>query len=327
MTRPIDESRVDYPASTERSRIIGRYTGDSRGPLLLCLAGVHGNEPAGVLALELIFSMLELEPLANPGFRFRGRIVGLLGNRQAFALGERYLERDLNRMWTSDNLRRVNRSPESDLKAEDLELKELHQVIQAEIDDYQPQQMILLDLHTTTAHGGIFSIATDHPDSLRIAVELHAPVIKGMLRGIYGTVLHYFNRDNFNFETIAVAFESGQHEDPLSVNRAIAGITNCLRTIGCVRSDDVENRHDELLIQYSKALPKVAELIMSHPVKPGDGFRMEPNYTNFQPVKKGELLARDKNGPILAPADACILMPLYQKRGEDGFFLVDPLLY
>ena len=180
-------------------------------------------------------------------------------------------------------------------------------------------------MHTTTAYGGIFSIATDDPESLRIAIELHAPVVKGMLKGIRGTTLHYFNNTNFEPETVAVCFESGQHEESLSVNRAIAAITNCMRTVGCVRGEDVENRHDKLLIEYSKGLPKVAELIMTHTIREGDEFRMVPNYKNFQAVKKGEVLAYDKNGPIKATADGHILMPLYQMQGDDGFFLIKTL--
>ena len=81
---------------------------------------------------------------------------------------------------------------------------------------------------------------------------------------------------------MTVTFESGQHDDPLSVNRAIAAIINCLRTIGCVRAEDVENRHDALLIESSRHLPKVAELIMCHRIKPGDDFVMRPGYENFQ---------------------------------------------
>lgn len=329
MTKTIEDKKemIDQEVSELPERIIGRYTGTEPGPLLICLGGVHGNEPAGIQALELIFRMLEVEPTANPQFTFRGRMIGIRGNLQAIARKERYLERDLNRMWTDENIHRVRSVPVTALNAEDRELRELIDLIEEEVNTYPTDRFILLDLHTTTASGGIFSVVTDDPESVRIAVELHAPVIKGMLEGIHGTSLHYFNNRHFEPETVAVAFESGQHIDPLSVNRAIAAVTNCLRTIGCVREEDVENRHDELLIEYSKNLPKVAELIMSHPIEPGDRFRMAPDYENFQQVEKGEVLAFDKDGPILAEDDGCILMPLYQERGEDGFFLIRPLAY
>ena len=307
-------------------RIIGKHSGQEHGPLLVCLAGMHGNEPAGIQALELMFKMLEVEPITNPQFSFKGRFMGIRGNLKAIATQQRFIKKDLNRQWTPENIARIKQAPPEQLDSEDLEVKEILEVIEAEIADYQPKKFVLLDLHTTTAYGGIFTIATDDPESVRIGVELHAPVIKGMLEGIQGTTLHYFNNDNFEPETVAVCFESGQHNEHLSVNRAIAAITNCMRTIGCVRSDDVENRHDELLIEFSKDLPKVAQLITCHRISEGDGFQMVPNYQNFQPVTKGEVLARDNKGIIKAVQDGRILMPLYQSQGDDGFFLIRPLL-
>lgn len=307
------------------NRIIGRHTGCEKGPLLICLGGMHGNEPAGIKALELMFQLLELEPITNPGFRFCGRIFGLRGNLRAIEKGQRFIKKDLNRQWTKANIRRIRNSPMQQLDSEDLEALELLSIIEAEIEDYQAEKIILLDLHTTTAFGGIFSIATDDPVSVRIAVELHAPVIKGLLEGIKGTTLHYFNNDNFEPETVAICFESGQHDEPLSVNRAIAALTNLMRIVGCVRTEDVENRHDALLIEHSKELPKVAQLIMCHRIKPDDKFQMIPNYKNFQEVAKGELLAQDTNGKIYARKNGRILMPLYQTQGDDGFFLIKAL--
>lgn len=306
-------------------RIIGEYTGSSRGPLLIALAGIHGNEPAGIQALDILFKLLELEPESNPDFLFSGKIIGLRGNIAALEAGQRFIRKDLNRQWTPSNIERIKAAPAEQLDTEDQELRELLWLIEERIREYQPEKVVLIDLHTTTAHGGIFTIATDDPESIRIGMELHAPVIKGMLEGIHGTTLHYFNNEHFEPQTVAVCFESGQHEEHLSVNRAIAALTNCMRTIGCVRVDDVENRHDELLIEYSKDLPKLAQLIMCHRIREEDGFRMLPDYKNFQEVKKGELLAYDRHGAIRAAADGHILMPLYQKQGDDGFFLIRPV--
>ncbi|MEM6967125.1 MAG: succinylglutamate desuccinylase/aspartoacylase family protein [Bacteroidota bacterium] len=306
-------------------RIIGTYTGSERGPLLIVFGAMHGNEPAGVKALEMMFKMLDVEPITNPYFSFCGRLVGLVGNVRAKAMGLRYINRDLNRQWTPENVARIRSSKVEDLDEEDLEIKELLEIIHREIDTYQPDRLVFLDLHTTTAYGGIFSIPQDTPESVRIAVELHAPVIKGLLKGIRGTTLHYFTNENFAPKTVAVTFESGQHKEELSVNRAIAALTNCMRTIGCVKEEHVENQHDSILIEHSKGLPKIAELITIHSIQPEDEFQMIPNYKNFQSVKKGEVLASDKNGKIEAIEDGLILMPLYQKQGDDGFFLIKTL--
>ena len=296
------------------------------------MAGMHGNEPAGVEALDIIFSLLERESESNPNFRYRGKLLGLLGNVRAFAKQKRMVAKDLNRMWTPENIRHVGRFHEEELHSENRELKELLCIIEQQVEAYRPARVILLDLHTTSAAGGIFAIATDDPESVRVATELHAPVITGMLRGIRGTTLHFFTKKNFakllHTENLVlqsvtgVAFEAGQHDDPLSVNRCIAAITNCMRSVGSVRAEDVENRHDELLIEYSKDLPKIAELVKVHSIGPLDEFWMRPGYQNFQPVRRGECLAFDRHGAIRATEDALILMPLYQPQGSDGFFLI-----
>ncbi|HHM20438.1 MAG TPA: AAA family ATPase, partial [Bacteroidetes bacterium] len=281
--------------------------------------------------LKIIFQLLEKEPLSNPGFHYKGKITGLLGNLTAFQKGKRHLVKDLNRMWLPQNVERLKKADLSELHYEDREMRELMDIIEYQISTCQPSSIVLLDLHTTSAGGGIFTIATDNPESIRIAMELHAPVITGMLNGISGTTLHFFTKKNIRLlvpnlpphvPVTAVAFEAGQHDDPLSVNRCIAAIINCMRSVGSVRAEDVENRHDRILQEYSKDLPKIAKLLKVHHIEPRDEFQMLPGFKNFQPVKRGHLLARDRHGNIYAPEDGLLLMPLYQPQGSDGFFLI-----
>jgi hypothetical protein len=59
-----------------------------------------------------------------------------------------------------------------------------------------------------------------------------------------------------------------------------------------------------------------------HAIGAGDQFVMEPGYTNFQVVERGQLLAHDRHGEIRARENGYMLMPLYQSQGTDGFFLV-----
>lgn len=48
---------------------------------------------------------------------------------------------------------------------------------------------------------------------------------------------------------------------------------------------------------------------------------MEPGFKNFQPVRRGKVLARDRTGAIKASETGLVLLPLYQPLGDDGFFL------
>ena len=73
---------------------------------------MHGNEPAGVQALNRLFQMLEDEPSRNPDFVFSGRLVGLVGNMQAFERQTRFLKKDLNRQLTTENLKKARLTPQ-----------------------------------------------------------------------------------------------------------------------------------------------------------------------------------------------------------------------
>ncbi|MFK8058037.1 MAG: succinylglutamate desuccinylase/aspartoacylase family protein [Saprospiraceae bacterium] len=309
--------------SLVRNRILGRFDGEERGPLLLAIGGMHGNEPAGVLAIERLLEMLAFERVNRPEFMYRGRFVGLIGNKQALSKGRRFLREDLNRFFNPERVAALN--PADDLIEEDAEAYELINAIRTEIADYQPSHVVLIDLHTTTADGGVFSIVNDSPAARAIALDLRAPVILGMLEGISGTSLHYFNTKNLGTEAVCLVFESGQHDDPLSVDRAVSALIKTMRSIGAVHPRDVEGHHDEILRASTEHLPDLVRFALNHGISPADQFVMRPGYLNFDPIKKGEHLADDINGPVLSPRDGLILMPLYQKQGDDGFFVVDEL--
>jgi succinylglutamate desuccinylase len=51
-------------------------------------------------------------------------------------------------------------------------------------------------------------------------------------------------------------------------------------------------------------------------------MREDKIYKNFDKISKDELLAFDKYGEIRSKEDGMILMPLYQKQGNDGFFII-----
>ena len=92
-------------------RIIGSYAGSKKGPLLICFGGIHGNEPAGIQAIEEVFERLDKEPLRNPDFEFSGHLLGIRGNLRAIQAGKRYLQKDLNRQWTKENICLLYTSP------------------------------------------------------------------------------------------------------------------------------------------------------------------------------------------------------------------------
>jgi hypothetical protein len=49
---------------------------------------------------------------------------------------------------------------------------------------------------------------------------------------------------------------------------------------------------------------------------------MRPGFNNFEPVQKGLPVALSNEESIEAPCNGNIFMPLYQKQGKDGFFII-----
>lgn len=308
-----------------QNRVIGERKGEERGPLLIIFAQIHGNEPAGTKAIKELFQAIDQEYLRNPGFCYNGTIVGIIGNVKATEQNVRYIDKDLNRSWLASSIERIQAVDDwSTLDAEDQEIKANLEVIEDYIARDKPERVLILDLHTTTAHGGIFSIPATNEESRRIALCMHAPVIHGFLTGLKGTSLHYFCQENFSLDVNAVCFEAGQHEDEDSFKHAVSAIIQCYKAIGGFYAKDIENKHDQLLQERSEGLPLEADLVYVHSMGPEDGFRMTDTkiYHNFEPIKKGEILAYDHQGPIPSPYTGLILMPLYQPQGNDGFFVI-----
>lgn len=299
-------------------RIIGTYGQEQSGPLVIAVGGIHGNEPAGVKALERVFARLQRD---QP--ELKGRLIGLRGNLRALGFRERYLERDLNRLWTEEHIQLTRKRQHLGraLCPEDQELLALLEVLgQGNQAPFYPK--ILIDLHTTSAPGGRFSVVEDDPFSLRLASALHAPVIMGLTKALIGTTASYCVDQGWH----GLAFEAGQHHDPRAIDDHVAAIWTVLQALEVLPPR--LQAHAEACSVHLRAeaqhLPDLVEVVYRHVIAVKDGFRMRPGYVNFQPVEAGEHLADDGQGPILAPFNGLILMPLYQPQGADGFFIVQP---
>ena len=293
-------------------RVLGRVRGARSGPTLLCVGGMHGNEPAGVYALQSV-----LEQLSNLSDEMAGEFVALAGNRTALAEGRRWVDRDLNRAWTVDRLEHLRNGGPKD--AEDREQVELLDAIEAVVEEARGP-VYVLDLHTTSGPGAPFSTFGDTLPNRDFAEHIPVPMILGLEELVKGTLLGFLGAHGL----VAVAFESGQHLEPKAVDRAEVGIWISLVTAKLLPESRLPMlaAGKKSLQRESIGLPRALEMRYRHDVAPGDGFRMKPGYQNFQHVTQGEVLAGDARGDVTVDEKSRILMPLYQEQGDDGFFLV-----
>ena len=166
----------------------------------------------------------------------------------------------------------------------------------------------------------MFAMTAPKDSHLKLFGELPVPLIFGIEKTLHGTALNYYQNKGY----VTFGFEGGQHENPVTVDNNAAAILAVLHEVGCTESAESPMMEDEqkYLMQQDNLLPDKSELVYQYTIEEGNYFEMQPGYKNFQPVKKGEWLASDQDGKILAQCDGYILMPLYQDQGNDGFFII-----
>lgn len=295
------------------AHLIASIRGTLPGPTLIILGGIHGNEPAGVIAAERV--LLRLQERSTV---LRGEIVMLRGNTRALTKKVRYTDADLNRQWTAENVRTAQSVKNGLAKVSELlEQHELLTVLKETVSRARGE-VYFVDLHTTSAHGEPFATVGDTLRNRRFALTFPLTIVLGLEEQIEGTLLEYMN----NLGAITIGVEAGQHEAMTSVDHHEAVIWSATAATGNFRREDLpELDQGQLLLQQASGGRRVVEVRHRHSIVPEDNFRMEPGFKNFQPVGQAQVLARDRTGEIVASETGLILLPLYQKLGDDGFFL------
>lgn len=297
-------------------RVLGTYDAGAPGPTVAIVAGVHGNEPAGIQAARRL-----LHALRQAATPVRGRLVALAGNLSALAAGQRFVRRDLNRLWTADQISRLEETSPAHDDTEQAEQRALLSVLRALSREARAagRELVVLDLHSTSAPAAPFAVINDSLRSRALALAVPIPLVLGLEESVRGALLDYTADAGHEF----VMLEGGVHDAPETVELLEAGVWHVLVAVGAVRREDVMDlaQRTARLRRAASGSPRVAEVLYRHEIVPGDNFRMHPGFRSFQPVRAGEVLGRDRTGPVLAPIGGLLLLPLYQERGEDGFFI------
>ena len=303
-----------------RQHELGSVGAAGDGPMLLALGGIHGNEPAGVHALLRVLDTIEREDI-----RLQGSFHAFAGNLAALKGGARFLEEDLNRIWPEGRHHPAPPAdPEDGLSPDARQREDLLAALREVVDDVpQDAEVHFLDLHTSSAEGVPFICVGDTLRNRRFARAFPVPVLLGLEEQIDGALLEYLN----NRGLVTLGFEGGRHDSPAAVDAMEAAIWTALASAGIVDAADCTHVRDAqaLLERSGRGLPPVLEVRYRHPIEEDDGFRMRPGYRNFQVVHAGEELADQLDGAVKSHHRARILLPLYQGKGDDGFFIGRPV--
>lgn len=290
-------------------RELGTWDGGRSGPTLLVIAGMHGNEPAGISAVQRVLSRMQQLEMATAG-----RLVAFAGNLGALASRLRYVDRDLNRGWDADAVAALVAG--ADDSAEGGEQRELLACFE-DVLASATGPVVVVDLHTSSADGPPFLCLADTIDNRRLGLATGVPVILGIEETIDGASLEWFADRG----VVGVAVEGGQHDDQVTIDLLESVLWRTLDYLRMLPAVVSTGEHAERLRRACAGVPAVVEIVHRHAITPADEFAMEPGFVNFQAVRRGERLARHRGGEITAPRDSLLMLPLYQRLGDDGFFL------
>lgn len=264
------------------------------GPRVLLLGGVHGEEKPGVLALERLAAQLQDGGLTL----VRGQVTVIPRvNAEAVARGLHFVDENLNRV--------VRRHPapathEQRLADELVALMSAHDAV--------------LDLHGTQAPTSPFVFLDDESVPVRRwADALGADRLLTGWSALYaGSEAATTTECAQTLGKRALTVEAGQNDDPAAAEFAFLA---AMRTLG----------HFGLITGKPRPPAPLPVRLTSVVRREREGAFVRP-WKNFDPVKKGEPIARYADGVELsAPEDGCIVMPYEAvEAGGEWYYLAVP---
>jgi succinylglutamate desuccinylase len=312
---PLTETYIDELNKTGRIRWFRQ--GNPGGTVLILFVGIHGNEPAGLDAIDLASKKIDDSELI-----FNGSVYAIAGNLKAIDSKQRYLDTDLNRLWelygTDQDFSILNGNDTISEYSESLDIKNTIEII---IEQHQDDTagFVFADLHTTSARSCAFILLNDTLENRELARNFPVPQILGIEENIQGTLLSYIN--NLGYK--AIGFEAGAHEDKTSVERSESFFWLLLEKCGLISLSSQEKKIHTETLRSKSGIPDTYFEIRHHQlIDDPFHFEMIEGFENFDVIKKDTPLAYDRGKLIKAPVSGRIFMPLYQKKGHDGFLII-----
>jgi len=261
---------------------IVKLEGAKPGPTLAIFAGVHGNETAGVLALQELISNLKIS---------RGTLFLAFANPPAIKANVRMISKNMNRCFMKNN---------DGTTFEDERARELMSILDG--------CDALLDLHMFyDDNGSPFVICEDN--AFDVAKIFDVDIIS-----TNWTKVEPGGTDGYMFlnNKIGICVECG----PISKANeykafATKTIYQFLKFYNMTKEEVVYSDKPKRIVKANKAIHKSS-----------DKFTLVDGYRNFDPLKAGQLIASDETQTYIAKTGECIIFPHYAARvGEEAYII------
>lgn len=294
-------------------RIIKTINGKLSGPVVVFFGGIHGNEKAGNIAINKVLNNLNED-------KINGTIYGISGNIKALKANKRFIDNDLNRLWTKTQIKNLFQNP--NLKNESVEQLEIYELLQNIIAFHQGP-FYFIDFHTTSSKTIPFITINDALINRKFSSFFPVPKVLGIEEYLSGPLLSYINELGY----VSLGFESGQHTDEVSIANSVAFIYLTLVYTLALNVDDLKDFSNyvhqlKTAAQHNKT---TYEVTYRHKIEDGEIFKMKPGFKSFELVDKHTEIAISNQKTIKLNNKETLFMPLYQEIGEDGYYLIKPI--
>ncbi len=259
------------------------------------VGGTHGNELTGVYLIKKFQRSPHL--IQRESFE----TLTLLANPKAIAAVQRYVDRDLNRCFSLEDLQNPNLNTYEDFRAKEISIQ------LSNVD-------VILDLHTTTANMGLtLLLSSQHPENLSMAAYVTSfhPVKVCLGESETSPMLR-------SLAPIGCTIEVGAIPQG-TLNAAIFQQTEAL--IGTVLDYfDLLNRGIAISSSYPQgvALPKT--LAVYHAIASIDYPRnaqgeiqamVHPELQDYRPMHKGDPMFLTFNGETIPYTEEALVFPIF----------------
>lgn len=283
---PPDISRWK-PSSTGVAYVHERDSGRP-GPEVLLTALVHGNEYSGAIVLDA-FLAAGIKPS-------HGRVTVALGNVAAFERfdpgqpdASRFIDEDLNRVWSSQRLE----GPE-----DSVELRRAR-----ELRPFVDRCTHLLDLHSMHEPcapllvTGLLARNIDFARRLRCNGQI-------VVDGGHADGVRMRDYEGAGDSRIALLLEAGQHWDPSAVSQAGDVLMRFLVQAGSLEQQGIPRGW---LLPDAAEAPTVE--VTHRVVAKTLDFQFADDFSGGEVIEKaGTVIAVDHGEPIVTPYDGCVLV-------------------
>lgn len=277
------------------------------GPLVIVVVALHGNEHVGFHGLQRL-----AEKLSNE--YFTGKVVGITGNLAAANKKQRFITKDLNRFFLSHFLNEAHPDiPEWH------EARGLIDAIDAQIAAMPDATAVhMLDVHSMSGAGTPFTCFPHTAFNEVLAHQLPLPAIADIVEILPGTLTAYYAQKL----TSTMVVECGQHDADITKEIGEAAITSFLSLVGCLHDAHLIASAEDLLRQQTHGTDAIFTRVnYRYHIEHQGYFEMQPGFHNLQEVNEHQLMAHDREGRVHAPYTGRVVLPCYQKQGDDGFFI------